>query len=137
MENICKIWPRGCYRKKAHAVSNGKKSSSLFPSLYPHSTASLFSVIFSAVGLRCVLKYYFFFPLLRLQFPSVSPFFTFSFHYLIPCFHFFHDFIPFFTSSSLSHPLFLSLLPLRLPDSLPTAQQPSLFVFVLRLENKV
>lgn len=87
---------RGCYRKKAHAVSNGKKSSSLFPSLYPHSTASLFFVIFSAVGLRCVLKYYFFFPLLLLQFPSVSPFFTFSFHYLIPCFHFFswlHSFL--------------------------------------------
>lgn len=60
--------------------------------------------------------------------PSLSP--PLSLSPFIPSFPpqcLFHYFIPYFTSSSLSLPLFLLLLPLRLLVSLPTARRPVRF----------
>lgn len=107
---------------------NGKSWSSSFSSLYPHLLASLvtFTSIPSAVCPCYLASYISRFPH-QLFLSSFSPSFPLS-HFLLSFLtfrrHFFHYFIPFFTSSSLSLPLFLSLLPPRLLVSLPKARRP-------------
>lgn len=82
----------------------------------------LSTLLVSFTSLSSFLPLFFFPPL-----PFQSPSFTFFFHSSVPALIFFHYFIPFFTSSSLSLPLFLSLLRLGLLVSLPTARRPVRF----------
>ncbi len=88
--------------------------------LIPAFLQPCFLIIFSST-FHVSLTIYFSFS------PSSHCSLTFSFHSLLPALIFFHDFIPFFTSSSLSHSLTLSLLPLRLLVRLPTARRPVRF----------
>lgn len=121
MQNL-RFWPKGCTGKKFTCVS------SLSSFLCPRFLTSSYLHFFNHVSLLSSFLHFMFpsaacFPPLLLHSFSL----TFSFHSLLPALIFFHYFIPFFTSSSLSLPLALSLLPLRLLVSQPTARRPVRF----------
>lgn len=124
----CDILAWGWLLKKAHVACNGKG----WPSWFCSVCLLAFLFIFIPIFYLNLCPHYHLFYISGSLFQAFSFFLhsfslTFSFHSSLPAVIFFHYFIPFFTSSSLSLPLFPSLLPLCLLVSLPRARRPVRF----------
>lgn len=112
------FWPKGSSRRKpTWSVMERVDLHRFLPSAYFYLYYFIMCPCYTPSFMACFPQ--------QLFLSSSAPSFplTFSFHSSLSAFIFFHDFIPFFTSSSLSL-LFLSLLPLRLLVSLPKTRRP-------------